>query len=142
MRSLGWVRWVGIAMAAAPAAWSGARGPAPQGAVRTGSQLYRTHCASCHGTTGRGDGPLAEYLTVRPANLTGIAARNRGVFPTDVVSRIVDGRRVLKTHGDSAMPIWGDVFSLSGNPDADKAAAEKIRAVVSHVESLQQRSGE
>lgn len=142
MRSLGWVRWVGIAAAAAPAAWASAPGSAPQGAVRTGSQLYRTHCASCHGPAGRGDGPLAEYLTVRPANLTGIAARNRGVFPTDVVSRIVDGRRVLRTHGDSAMPVWGDVFSLSGNPDTDKAAAEKIRAVVSHVESLQQRSGE
>jgi mono/diheme cytochrome c family protein len=128
--------------AAAPAVWSIGPGPVQQDAVRTGQQLYRTHCASCHGPTGRGDGPLAEFLTVRPANLTGIAARNRGVFPTDVVSRIVDGRRVLKTHGDSAMPVWGDVFSMSGNPDADKAAAEKIRAVVSHVESLQQRSGE
>jgi mono/diheme cytochrome c family protein len=142
MRSVGWVRWVGIAAAAAPVAWAGAPGPVPQDAARTGPQLYRTHCASCHGATGRGDGPLGEYLTVRPANLTGIAARNRGVFPTDVVARIVDGRRVLKIHGDSAMPIWGDVFSMSGNPDADKAAAEKIRAVVSHVESLQQRSGE
>lgn len=142
MRSFGWVGWLGMAAAAAPAAWSLAPGAPRQDAARTGPQLYRTHCASCHGTTGRGDGPLAEYLTVQPANLTGIAARNRGVFPADVVTRIVDGRRVLKTHGDSAMPVWGDVFSLSGNPDADKTAAEKIRAVVSHVESLQQRAGE
>jgi hypothetical protein len=40
------------------------------------------------------------------------------------------------------MPIWGDAFSLSGNPDADKATAEKIRAVVAYVESLQQRPGD
>lgn len=143
MSGFEWVRWLGLAAAAAPVAWSSAPAAAvSQEAGRTGQQLYRTHCASCHGTTGRGDGPLAEYLTVRPANLTGIAARNRGVFPADVVSRIVDGRRVLKTHGDSAMPVWGDVFSLSGNPDADTAAAEKIRAVVSHLESLQQRAGD
>jgi mono/diheme cytochrome c family protein len=142
MRSLAWIRWLGVAAAVAPAVWSNAPGPKRQEPVRKGQQLYRMHCASCHGVAGRGDGPLAEYLTVPPANLAVIAARNRGVFPTEIVHRIVDGRRVLKTHGDSTMPIWGDAFSLSGSPDADKATAEKIRAVVAHVESLQQRPGE
>ena len=27
-----------------------------------GAELYRTNCAFCHGTTGRGDGPVNEYL--------------------------------------------------------------------------------
>lgn len=142
MGSLAWVRWLGVAAAVAPSLWSSTPGVVRQDAVRTGQQLYRTHCASCHGTAGRGDGPMAGYLNVPPADLTGIAARNRGVFPTEVVHRIVDGRRVLRTHGDSAMPIWGDALSLSGDPDKDKAAAEKIRLVVAHVESLQQRPGD
>lgn len=131
-----------MAAAVAPAVWSSDPRPIRQDAVRKGQQLYRTHCASCHGIAGGGDGPLAEYLTVPPANLTGIAARNRGVFPTEVVHRIIDGRRVLQTHRDSAMPIWGDAFSLSGSPEADKVTAEKIRAVVAYVEALQHRPGD
>ncbi|MBI1853332.1 MAG: c-type cytochrome [Planctomycetes bacterium] len=35
-----------------------------------GSRLYRTHCAPCHGISGRGDGPASDYLYPRPANHT------------------------------------------------------------------------
>ena len=107
MVSPAWIPWIAVAAAVVPAGWSSAPGPMRQDAVRKGQQLYRTHCASCHGTAGLGNGPLAEYLKVPPANLTAIAARNRGVFPTEVVHQVVDGRRVVKTHGDSTMPIWG-----------------------------------
>lgn len=34
-----------------------------------GAELYVEHCASCHGATGRGDGPGARGLTPPPANL-------------------------------------------------------------------------
>ena len=30
--------------------------------------IYREHCAVCHGDKGRGDGPLAEFVTPRPAD--------------------------------------------------------------------------
>lgn len=33
-----------------------------------GKTLYQTHCATCHGPAGRGDGPTAESLRVAPAN--------------------------------------------------------------------------
>jgi mono/diheme cytochrome c family protein len=125
-----------------PPAPSGAQGRDPQGAAARGRQLYATHCATCHGGGGRGDGPTAQFLNVPPADLTGIAARNHGVFPGDVIHLIVDGRRTLRTHGDSAMPIWGDAFSLSGTSAADSAVAEKIRALVAYLETLQQRPGE
>jgi mono/diheme cytochrome c family protein len=142
MRRLAWLWEVGIVMIAMPAVLSaGQTTPQKEEAVRQGQQLYRTHCASCHGAAGHGDGPLTQYLNVPPANLTGIAARNRGVFPADVVHRIIDGRRVLKTHGDSSMPIWGDVFSLSGSADAEKATAARIRALVAYIETLQERPG-
>ena len=142
MRRLTLLRWMGIAVVAAPAAWSSAAGRGQPGAAGKGAQLYKIHCASCHGTTGRGDGPVAEFLTVRPADLTGIAARNRGAVPAEDVHRIIDGRRVVKTHGDSAMPIWGDAFSLLHTAEAEKATSEKIRALVAYIETLQQRSGD
>jgi len=43
-----------------------------------GADLFRTYCASCHGTSARGDGPLADSMRRRPANLTEIAKRNGG----------------------------------------------------------------
>jgi putative copper resistance protein D len=38
--------------------------------VAQGIALYHTHCATCHGPTGRGDGPAADDLLQRPADLT------------------------------------------------------------------------
>jgi mono/diheme cytochrome c family protein len=35
-----------------------------------GAGLYSSHCASCHGTSGRGDGPAAKSLRIPPADLT------------------------------------------------------------------------
>ena len=59
-----------------------------------GSTLYRTYCASCHGTGGRGDGPVAQHLKKPPANLTQIAVRNNGVFEAAKVGQFIDGRNV------------------------------------------------
>ena len=46
--------------------------PAPSGqaVVQQGEALFRTHCASCHGSEGRGDGPAAPALDGPPADLT------------------------------------------------------------------------
>ncbi|OLC08466.1 MAG: hypothetical protein AUH41_08265 [Gemmatimonadetes bacterium 13_1_40CM_66_11] len=42
--------------------------PAPRDSVaRDTRTLYLTFCSGCHGTTGRGDGPNAKFLPVRPA---------------------------------------------------------------------------
>jgi mono/diheme cytochrome c family protein len=114
---------------------------ASQQAAAPGRSLYLTHCATCHGASGRGDGPMAQYLRVPPANLATIAARNKGVFPTATIQRIVDGRQMLAVHG-SEMPIWGDAFSPAGNAAQDEVAAAKIRAIVTYLEALQDHPGE
>ena len=38
--------------------------PSPDPAA-AGSWLYRTHCGVCHGSEGRGDGPMADLATVQ-----------------------------------------------------------------------------
>ena len=39
-------------------------------AILQGAALYPDHCAACHGTSGRGDGPAAAGLPEPPADLT------------------------------------------------------------------------
>ncbi|MEX0310567.1 MAG: cytochrome c, partial [Tateyamaria sp.] len=37
--------------------------------VGTGATLYHRHCATCHGTEARGDGPMRPALLLQPSNL-------------------------------------------------------------------------
>src|SRR6478752_4377168 len=92
----------------------------------TGSEVFRTYCATCHGTSARGDGPLASSMVRKPANLTEIAQRNGGAFPTEMVYRTIDGRQPLKGHGGPDMPVWGDVFSKS----REVGDADRVKGVV------------
>jgi len=134
--------WLGLVLVAALTPLPSARPPSRQPADATaGRALYLTHCATCHGRAGRGDGPMAPYLRVAPTNLATISTRHQGIFPTELIQRIVDGRQALTLHG-SSMPIWGDAFSPAGNSAADELAAAKIRAIVAHLRSIQDRAGD
>lgn len=75
----------------------------------TGRALFQDYCARCHGPSGRGDGPAAAALAHRPADLTGIAARNGGVFAMVRVMSVIDG---YTRRGDraSVMPELGAVL--------------------------------
>jgi len=75
-----------------------------------GKDLFRAHCAACHGTDGRGNGPAASGLKVKPADLTLISARNGGKFPADRVSHIIAGDDKIIPHGSREMPVWGPIF--------------------------------
>jgi mono/diheme cytochrome c family protein len=60
-----------VLVALASALWSraGAVAPTAPREVVAGRQLYVTHCASCHGDGGRGDGPSGAGLASKPADL-------------------------------------------------------------------------
>ncbi len=63
---------------------------------QSGGELYAAYCTSCHGTSGKGDGPLAGDLPRRPADLAAISARNGGSFPMAKVMstpQVFDGWR-------------------------------------------------
>ena len=60
---------------------------------------YLSHCAGCHGDGAKGDGPLSTRLTIKPADLTVLSRKNKGVFPVSAVYAAVDGRNAIPSHG-------------------------------------------
>jgi hypothetical protein len=106
-----------------------------------GAVLYRTHCASCHGQSGRGDGPVAPHMRVASPDLTKFTMRNGGVFPSERVRRIIDGRDVA-SHGDRDMPVWGLTFRRAVTETSDDAANARIEALVRFLKSIQERPAE
>jgi mono/diheme cytochrome c family protein len=105
-----------------------------------GAALFQSYCAACHGANARGDGPMNATLRRPPADLTKFAARNGGVFPESRVTRIIDGRDVA-AHGDSEMPVWGNVFKRGRDGDQGTARA-RIAALVQFLASIQERPAE
>ncbi len=105
----------------------------------SGSAVYRTYCAVCHGVGATGDGPLAESLRYAPPDLTTLAKPNEGNYDADRVHRMIDGRAPVKGHGGPDMPIWGDAFKRSGEGYSEKAVKERIEALVGHLKSLQRK---
>jgi mono/diheme cytochrome c family protein/uncharacterized membrane protein len=53
-----------------PTSFYAAAQPYDASSVVHGAGLYVDNCAPCHGATGRGDGPAASRLPIRPADLT------------------------------------------------------------------------
>ncbi len=104
----------------------------------SGGDLFRFYCASCHGRDGQGDGPVAAALTRRPPDLTTIASRNGGRFPTDRVEGFVTGNREpTLAHGSAEMPVWGPIFRAL-DPQ-DRMNRIRIENVVAFIESIQSK---
>lgn len=104
----------------------------------SGSALFVNYCGSCHGPQAKGDGPMATYLKIRPADLTTIAKRNGGKFPSDVVFRSIDGRNPVMGHGGQNMPVWGNAF-LRAEGATPEVVRARIDALVRYLETIQQK---
>lgn len=107
---------------------------------------FHFRCATCHGAQAKGDGPMANLLTVRPADLTRIAERNGGVFPEDRVFRTISGLDMAPAHGTREMPVWGDLFlgevlensvSLSDAQSAAAAVTARINRLIGYLKTIQ-----
>src|ERR1700687_4909481 len=57
----------------------------------SGEEMYKTYCAVCHGTDGKGGGPAASALKVAPADLTQLSKTNGGKYPALKVSAAIRG---------------------------------------------------
>jgi len=101
-----------------------------------GKDLFMRHCASCHGEDGKGNGPAAEALKNKPADLTKISLNRGGKFPRAEIMRFIDGERPVPAHGPRHMPVWGEVFR---DEKSDSEARMRIHALTAFLESIQQK---
>ena len=87
-----------------------------------GKKHYVTYCSGCHGETGKGDGPAAASLPVKPANHNDGAAMNQlpDKFLFEIISK--GGQAVGKS---PFMPGWGN-----------QLREKQVRDVIAYVRSL------
>jgi len=108
--------------------------------ITAGEIEYYHHCASCHGTDGKGQGVLARYLIIEPTDLTSLAKKNAGRFPFWDVYRTIDGREAIRGHGTRKMPVWGSRFrSDAGGDDRGSRSqvAGRILGLVFYLQHIQ-----
>ena len=102
-----------------------------------GKDLFMTHCAACHGTDGRGDGPAAASLKIGVSDLTLISKTHDGKFPRLWVIAFIDGEKPIAAHGSREMPVWGRFFREREGRDV--AARAAIYSLTDYLETIQQR---
>lgn len=103
----------------------------------SGSEMFNSYCAPCHGKDAKGNGPAATSLRNPPANLTQLAKKNNGKFPADHVASVLR-KGVSGAHGSSDMPVWGPLFSSVSGGD-DSIIQMRISNLIHYLESLQEK---
>lgn len=102
----------------------------------SGQEMYKTYCAVCHGTDGKGAGPAAEALKTPPTDLTMLSKNNGGTYPSMKVAATIRGEATLPAHGSKEMPVWGKLFwSMSGGHEAE--VQQRVTNLNSYIESMQ-----
>ena len=81
-----------------------------------GRGLYVSYCQLCHGTEGKGDGPLAKSMNISPADLTTTVRARSDTFLIKTITG--EGRQTITGRDrhnllSEAMPEWKDIFDES-----------------------------
>lgn len=105
---------------------------------KDGAVIFKQDCAVCHGVSGKGDGPAANDLKVRPPNLTTLARRHGGEFPNGYVLEVLRNGVEAPSHGTVEMPVWGPMFDTMNH---NSATQSKLRIInlVNYLKSIQEK---
>ena len=113
-----------------------------QAIVNTGQHIYTVKCAVCHGEGGRGDGPYAPMLYDKPSDLTALAKRSGGAFPSSEIYETISGAELLPAHGTRDMPVWGQEMrgeALDGGFKVEPFVRARILALIAYLQTIQQQ---
>ena len=121
-----------------------AAGPASASNDVSGQKMYRRYCGACHGPEAKGDGVASSLMRPAPTDLTKLAARNGGQFPTERLVKTIDGREMPRAHGEPAMPVWGDILSEElgshggdKHPPVERRIQGRILEIVEYLRTVQ-----
>jgi|SRR5271157_1353504 len=114
------------------------KAPIEMTSAASGSEMFNSYCAACHGKNGKGNGPAATALKVPPASLAQLSKKNNGKFPADHVATILRNGSSTAAHGSSDMPIWGPLFSQVSGRDTG-VVEMRIANLIHYLESLQEK---
>jgi mono/diheme cytochrome c family protein len=103
-----------------------------------GKQMYSSYCAPCHGTDGRGTGPVAGALKSPPTDLTTLAKTHNGKYPDSHVVAVLQFGSELAAHGTVQMPVWGPVLGkISSNVNKTTESQLRIANLSRYLQSIQ-----
>ncbi len=103
-----------------PAEYAGKTNPLGSDAASAGQAIYVVQCASCHGDSGKGDGPAGKALTPPAANLVESNAKYGDDY---LYYRIAEGGTMNPYN--SSMPPFKNVLS-----------ADEIWQLVAHINTF------
>jgi mono/diheme cytochrome c family protein len=103
--------------------------PAPAAGVNAqGAAVFKLHCATCHGESGKGDGIGAAALPVKPRDLTGEPYKFVDIAGS--ASELEALQKYIKVGRlESGMPAYGPILNETD-----------LRAVAEHVLSMRPQS--
>ena len=102
-----------------------------------GKKEFVAYCASCHGSGGKGDGPVVNFLKRKPIDLTQLTKNNDNSFPFDRIWGVFDGSYQFDEHGSSEMPIWGYRF-VREEDESSNAAKAKALNIILYIQVIQE----
>lgn len=102
-----------------------------------GRGMYAKYCAGCHGATGKGDGPAAPAFQRPPADLTLLATKNGGKFPTLLILYTMKFGLTSPGHGNVQMPVWNNVFRQMHWYSDDSIPQIRTRVLTEYIKTLQ-----
>jgi mono/diheme cytochrome c family protein len=112
--------------------------PAPATSPASGSEMFNSYCASCHGKDAKGNGPAASALNAAPSDLTMLARKNGGKFPDLKVMAVLRGEAKVAAHGTQEMPVWGPVFWHMSQGHAAEVH-QRVANLANYIKSMQEK---
>jgi len=112
--------------------------PVNKTAPTSGSQMYASYCAPCHGLDGRGHGAVAAALRRSPTDLTALARSNQGRFPDTHIVTVLQNGVDVPAHGAAEMPVWGPILGKMDQAHTQDRML-RISNLSRYLESIQAR---